>query len=165
MGQLLPNMGELLLNMNYHTQAMIGGEALEPREPVAESASYVGVKAPMFSFQRLKGADPSLGVEMASTGEAQPKPDPQRQPDTDAGTNSDRYRNANPLTLTVILNLTRPISLSPIITLSLAVAVSGEVACFGPNRHDAFLKALLSTGMRLPSQNILVSCQASKTKT
>ena len=30
---------------------------------------YVGVKAPMFSFMRLKGSDPVLGVEMASTGE------------------------------------------------------------------------------------------------
>ena len=32
-------------------------------------AGYVGCKAPMFSFMRLKGADPVLGVEMASTGE------------------------------------------------------------------------------------------------
>ena len=30
---------------------------------------YVGVKAPQFSFTRLKGSDPILGVEMASTGE------------------------------------------------------------------------------------------------
>jgi carbamoyl-phosphate synthase large subunit len=30
---------------------------------------YVGVKAPMFSFSRLAGADPMLGVEMLSTGE------------------------------------------------------------------------------------------------
>jgi carbamoyl-phosphate synthase large subunit len=30
---------------------------------------YVGVKAPQFSFARLDGADPTLGVEMASTGE------------------------------------------------------------------------------------------------
>ena len=30
---------------------------------------YVGVKAAQFSFSRLKGADPVLGVEMASTGE------------------------------------------------------------------------------------------------
>ncbi len=30
---------------------------------------YVAVKAPMFSFSRLVGADPMLGVEMASTGE------------------------------------------------------------------------------------------------
>jgi carbamoyl-phosphate synthase large subunit len=30
---------------------------------------YVGVKAPQFSFTRLQGADPTVGVEMASTGE------------------------------------------------------------------------------------------------
>jgi carbamoyl-phosphate synthase large subunit len=30
---------------------------------------YVGLKAPQFSFTRLKGSDPILGVEMASTGE------------------------------------------------------------------------------------------------
>lgn len=30
---------------------------------------YVGVKTPMFSFSRLVGADPMLGVEMTSTGE------------------------------------------------------------------------------------------------
>jgi carbamoyl-phosphate synthase large subunit len=30
---------------------------------------YVGVKAPMFSFSRVTGADPMLGVEMMSTGE------------------------------------------------------------------------------------------------
>lgn len=30
---------------------------------------YVGVKAPQFSFTRLEGADPSLGVEMASSDE------------------------------------------------------------------------------------------------
>jgi carbamoyl-phosphate synthase large subunit len=30
---------------------------------------HVGVKCPMFSFSRLAGADPMLGVEMLSTGE------------------------------------------------------------------------------------------------
>src|SRR6266850_7322641 len=30
---------------------------------------YVAVKVPQFSFPRLVGADPILGVEMASTGE------------------------------------------------------------------------------------------------
>jgi len=88
------------------TRAMIGDETLTPSAPRlggnAPAGDYVGVKAPMFSFQRLKGADPSLGVEMSSTG---------------------------------------------------------EVACFGPTRHDAFLKAMLSTGMKLPKQNILVSIQ------
>lgn len=33
------------------------------------SLRHVGVKAPMFSFKRLEGADPTLGVEMCSTGE------------------------------------------------------------------------------------------------
>lgn len=54
---------------------------------------HVGVKAPQFSFPRLKGADPVLGVEMASTG---------------------------------------------------------EVACFGDDLHEAFLKAMLSVGFKLP---------------
>nr|CCC90678.1 putative glutamine hydrolysing (not ammonia-dependent) carbomoyl phosphate synthase [Trypanosoma congolense IL3000] len=31
--------------------------------------AHIGCKAPMFSFNRLAGADPILGVEMASTGE------------------------------------------------------------------------------------------------
>jgi carbamoyl-phosphate synthase large subunit len=30
---------------------------------------FVGVKAPQFSFTRLEGAEPTVGVEMASTGE------------------------------------------------------------------------------------------------
>ena len=30
---------------------------------------HVGVKVPQFSFMRLSGADPVLGVEMLSTGE------------------------------------------------------------------------------------------------
>lgn len=34
-----------------------------------DSLEFVGVKAAMFSFPRLRGADPILGVEMASTGE------------------------------------------------------------------------------------------------
>ena len=37
------------------------------RDPLA--LPYFAVKAPMFSFRRLTGADPILGVEMASTGE------------------------------------------------------------------------------------------------
>ncbi|HVY47388.1 MAG TPA: carbamoyl-phosphate synthase (glutamine-hydrolyzing) large subunit [Minicystis sp.] len=42
------------------------------RRPIANAGlelDYVAVKAPMFSFSRLVGADPMLGVEMASTGE------------------------------------------------------------------------------------------------
>ena len=84
------------------TKAMCATEQLEVMERTVPAKDFVGVKAPMFSFQRLKGADPSLGVEMASTG---------------------------------------------------------EVACFGQDRYDAFLKAMMSTGMKLPRENVLVSIQ------
>jgi carbamoyl-phosphate synthase/aspartate carbamoyltransferase/dihydroorotase len=53
----------------------------------------VGVKVPQFSFNRLKGADILLGVEMQSTG---------------------------------------------------------EVACFGSNHYEAYLKGLIAAGFRLP---------------
>ncbi len=61
---------------------------------------YVGVKAPHFSFTRLEGADPTLGVEMASTG---------------------------------------------------------EVACLGWDFDEAFLKALIAVGFRLPITSALLS--------
>ncbi|OLL26831.1 Carbamoyl-phosphate synthase arginine-specific large chain [Neolecta irregularis DAH-3] len=38
-------------------------------DPMQESRKYVAVKVPQFSWTRLAGADPMLGVEMASTGE------------------------------------------------------------------------------------------------
>jgi carbamoyl-phosphate synthase large subunit len=60
---------------------------------------YVGVKVPQFSYARLRGADPVLGVEMASTG---------------------------------------------------------EVACFGNNEHEAFLKSMLGSTFRLPKKNIFL---------
>jgi carbamoyl-phosphate synthase (ammonia) len=66
-------------------------------------SEYVGVKAPMFSFTRLGGADPILGVEMASTG---------------------------------------------------------EVACFGADVHEAFIKAMMSTGFKLPKKRIAITVQA-----
>jgi carbamoyl-phosphate synthase/aspartate carbamoyltransferase len=47
---------------------MVGLE-VEPYKFSLLDIDYVCVKAPMFSFTRLRGADPSLGVEMASTGE------------------------------------------------------------------------------------------------
>jgi len=40
-----------------------------PKEIKLLDLDYVGVKCPMFSFARLQGADPTLGVEMVSTGE------------------------------------------------------------------------------------------------
>jgi carbamoyl-phosphate synthase large subunit len=63
------------------------GQKITPNYKCNSDLKYVGVKAPQFSFQRLGGADPVLGVEMASTG---------------------------------------------------------EVACFGENKYEAFLKAMTS---------------------
>ena len=75
--------------------------------PNINAIDYVGVKVAQFSFSRLRGADPVLGVEMASTG---------------------------------------------------------EVACFGKTRAEAFLKALLGTGFKLPKQNIVISIGSYKVK-
>lgn len=88
------------------TRAMVGEDTTDMNLPTLDTRNrpngYVGVKAPMFSFARLRGSDPVLGVEMASTG---------------------------------------------------------EVACFGASTEEAFLKALLSTGFKMPKKNILVSVQ------
>jgi carbamoyl-phosphate synthase large subunit len=70
--------------------------------------NYVGVKAPQFSFTRLKRADPILSVEMASTG---------------------------------------------------------EVACFGKNLEEAFLKSMISTGINFPKKkNVLLSIGGEENK-
>ena len=55
---------------NYGAEAM--RRMLGVRSPIRNHSlefDFVAVKAPMFSFSRLVGADPMLGVEMASTGE------------------------------------------------------------------------------------------------
>lgn len=86
------------------TRAMVDEDTSDMNLPTLDNAegpnNYVGVKAPMFSFTRLRGSDPVLGVEMASTG---------------------------------------------------------EVACFGATKEEAFLKSLMSTGFKLPKKNILIS--------
>jgi carbamoyl-phosphate synthase large subunit len=48
---------------------MIMGENVSPIDRSAFDLDYVGVKAPQFSFIRLRGSDPILGVDMTSTGE------------------------------------------------------------------------------------------------
>ena len=50
------------------TQALLG-KAPTGKHYQTLDLDHVGVKAAQFSFSRLKGADPRLGVEMASTGE------------------------------------------------------------------------------------------------
>ncbi|KAF8948128.1 hypothetical protein BGZ47_006386 [Haplosporangium gracile] len=89
------------------TNAMLGVpiEAY-PESPIPKTG-YVGIKVPQFSFSRLSGADPILGVEMASTG---------------------------------------------------------EVACFGKDKYDAYIKALVSTGFTLPKKNVLLSIGSFKEK-
>uniref|UniRef100_A0A8C8T1Q0 carbamoyl-phosphate synthase (ammonia) n=2 Tax=Pelusios castaneus TaxID=367368 RepID=A0A8C8T1Q0_9SAUR len=55
------------------TKVMIGEEIDESSLPTLERpiipSEYVGIKAPMFSWPRLRDADPILRCEMASTGE------------------------------------------------------------------------------------------------
>ena len=59
-----------VMGTNFVAEAM--RRMLGVQKPVTSrglDVDYVAVKAPMFSFSRLTGADPMLGVEMASTGE------------------------------------------------------------------------------------------------
>ena len=51
------------------TQAMLGDQVHHHDVEHLLALGYVVVKCPQFSFNRLKGTDPRLGVEMASTGE------------------------------------------------------------------------------------------------
>ncbi|KAF8590407.1 carbamoyl-phosphate synth [Ramaria rubella] len=88
------------------TKVMLG-IPVEPYPELNLPPDYVGIKVPQFSFSRLSGADPILGVEMASTG---------------------------------------------------------EVACFGRDKYEAYLKATLSTGTVLPKKNILLSIGSFKEK-
>ncbi|KAJ2497009.1 Carbamoyl-phosphate synthase, partial [Coemansia sp. RSA 2052] len=88
------------------TKAMLGLPVV-PYPNRGQRLNYVGVKVPQFSFSRLQGADPILGVEMASTG---------------------------------------------------------EVAAFGRDKYDAYLKAMLATGFCLPKKNILLSIGSYKEK-
>jgi carbamoyl-phosphate synthase large subunit len=80
---------------------------VKPLEIDIFEMNYVGVKAPQFSFTRLEGADPTLGVEMASTG---------------------------------------------------------EVGCLGADFDEAFIKALLSVGYRLPITSVLLSSGSIESK-
>jgi carbamoyl-phosphate synthase large subunit len=50
------------------TQVMLGLNVEKPNKS-AFDLDYVGIKASQFSFSRLQGADPVLGVDMSSTGE------------------------------------------------------------------------------------------------
>jgi carbamoyl-phosphate synthase large subunit len=61
-----------VLGTNFIREAtrLMLGVGLSAPAPDPFEIDYVAVKAPQFSFRRLAGADPILGVEMVSTGEA-----------------------------------------------------------------------------------------------
>jgi len=83
------------LNVNFielATRVMLGQD-VKPMKVHLLDFDFIACKVAMFSFTRLSGADPRLGVEMQSTG---------------------------------------------------------EVACFGKDAHEAFLKGFLASGMKLP---------------
>lgn len=43
------------------------------------------------------------------------------------------------------------------VTLGVEMSSTGEVACFGDNRYEAYLKAMMSTGFQMPKKSILIS--------
>ncbi|KAF4621341.1 hypothetical protein D9613_000842 [Agrocybe pediades] len=51
------------------TSAIVNHEVPEPVDIMKEARDYTSIKVAQFSWTRLGGADPFLGVEMASTGE------------------------------------------------------------------------------------------------
>jgi len=51
------------------TKALVGRDVPEPVDLMSEKRDYLATKVPQFSWTRLAGADPFLGVEMSSTGE------------------------------------------------------------------------------------------------
>lgn len=48
--------------------------------------------------------------------------------------------------------------------LGVEMASTGEVACFGDNRYEAYLKAMMSTGFHIPTKSILLSIGTFKHK-
>lgn len=88
------------------TKVMLGRPVV--RYPVdVKNIPFVGVKVAQFSFSRLLGADPILGVEMASTG---------------------------------------------------------EVACYGATREEAYMKGLIATSRKPPTKTVAVSIGSYKEK-
>lgn len=43
------------------------------------------------------------------------------------------------------------------VVLGVEMTSTGEVACFGESRCEAYLKAMLSTGFKIPKKNILLT--------
>lgn len=51
------------------TKALVGRDVPAPVDLMSQKRDYLATKVPQFSWTRLAGADPFLGVEMSSTGE------------------------------------------------------------------------------------------------
>ena len=51
------------------TRALVGRDVPEPTDLMLQKRDFLATKVPQFSWTRLAGADPFLGVEMSSTGE------------------------------------------------------------------------------------------------
>jgi carbamoyl-phosphate synthase large subunit len=61
-----------VLGLNFidvATKALVGKNVPKPTDLMAVKRGYLATKVPQFSWTRLAGADPFLGVEMSSTGE------------------------------------------------------------------------------------------------
>merc|ERR1712144_125005 len=61
-----------VLGLNFidvATKALVGTNVPAPVDLMAIKRDYLATKVPQFSWTRLAGADPFLGVEMSSTGE------------------------------------------------------------------------------------------------
>uniref|UniRef100_A0A7N8YF46 Carbamoyl-phosphate synthetase 2, aspartate transcarbamylase, and dihydroorotase n=1 Tax=Mastacembelus armatus TaxID=205130 RepID=A0A7N8YF46_9TELE len=50
------------------------------------------------------------------------------------------------------------------VVLGVEMTSTGEVACFGEDRYEAYLKAMLSTGFKIPKKNILLSIGSYKSE-
>ncbi len=50
------------------------------------------------------------------------------------------------------------------IQLGVEMSSTGEVACFGESRYEAYLKAMIGTGFTIPKKNILLSVGSYKHK-
>ena len=50
------------------------------------------------------------------------------------------------------------------VVLGVEMTSTGEVACFGENRCEAYLKAMLSTGFKIPKKNILLTIGSYKVR-
>lgn len=50
------------------------------------------------------------------------------------------------------------------VKLGVEMASTGEVACFGENKYEAYLKAIISTGFKMPEKNVLLSIGSFKAK-